>query len=335
MKFYERYYESGYDELIAYYPRFYKDVFEMVEILKAFGRVSFCLEDNIERVFQNQFILTADADTIAVYEAMLKITPNPGMSLEERRKMVLATLYSTPHIGEPEIRELFHIFCDGDLALDLNAGVVELKGDISEGQHLNAPGFLEALSRPIPAHLSFVIVFETQIGVVIATQGKGYGYRVTPTGLPVAGTLPQRSTVSALRDAPIIIEAGSRRFNYASPQAGTIPQRDTTAGVGHSGVEIATVAQNWGHTSPMAGVNNAGTHPGRAAQGGTAAAEVDVDTMAKAYPYASQAAGRSPYAEQGASAHRGTFRAVAEGTAYRYTVSPCGLSYCNKHSIRR
>lgn len=335
MKFYERYYESGYDELITYYPRFYKDVFEMVEILKAFGRMSFCLEDNIERVFQNQFILTADAETIAVYEAMLKITPNPGMSLEERRKMVLATLYSTPHIGEPEIRELFHIFCDGDLALDLNAGVVELKVDISEGQHLNAPGFLEALSRPVPAHLSFVIVFETQIGVVIATKGRGYKYRVTPTGIPIAGTIPQRSTASALRDTPITIEARSRGFGYASPQAGTIPQRDTQAGVGRSGVRIAAAAHGWGHTAQMTGTNSAGTRPGRTAQGGTAAVEVAADTTAKAYPYASQAAGKYPYAEQGASAHRGAFQTVAEGTAYRYTVSPCGLSYCNRRSIRR
>ena len=40
MKFYEKYYASNYEELITYYPRFYRDVFEMVEILKANGRIT-------------------------------------------------------------------------------------------------------------------------------------------------------------------------------------------------------------------------------------------------------------------------------------------------------
>ena len=40
MKFYDKYYTSNYEELITYYPRFYRDVFEMVEILKAHGRIA-------------------------------------------------------------------------------------------------------------------------------------------------------------------------------------------------------------------------------------------------------------------------------------------------------
>ena len=56
MKFYEKYYASNYEELITYYPRFYRDVFEMVEILKAYGRIADNLENNIEQIFFNSFI---------------------------------------------------------------------------------------------------------------------------------------------------------------------------------------------------------------------------------------------------------------------------------------
>ena len=49
MKFYDKYYTSNYEELITYYPRFYRDVFEMVEILKAHGRIADGMEDNIEQ----------------------------------------------------------------------------------------------------------------------------------------------------------------------------------------------------------------------------------------------------------------------------------------------
>ena len=47
MKFYEKYYPSNYEELITYYPRYYGDVFEMVEILKAYGRIIDGIEENI------------------------------------------------------------------------------------------------------------------------------------------------------------------------------------------------------------------------------------------------------------------------------------------------
>ena len=74
MRLYEKYYKSNYEELIIYYPRYYREVFEMVEILKAFGRVSDGLEADIEQAYLNNFILTADAETIKVWEGMLDIT---------------------------------------------------------------------------------------------------------------------------------------------------------------------------------------------------------------------------------------------------------------------
>ena len=65
MKFYDKYYTSNYEELITYYPRFYRDVFEMVEILKAHGRIADGMEDNIEQAYLNGFIDYADEATIA------------------------------------------------------------------------------------------------------------------------------------------------------------------------------------------------------------------------------------------------------------------------------
>ena len=37
MKLFESYYKNNYEELITYYPVFYREVYEMVEILKAQG----------------------------------------------------------------------------------------------------------------------------------------------------------------------------------------------------------------------------------------------------------------------------------------------------------
>ena len=73
MKFYEKYYKSNYEELITYYPRYYRDVYEMVEILKAFGRISDGLETEIEQAYLNNFILAADVETVKIWEKFLAL----------------------------------------------------------------------------------------------------------------------------------------------------------------------------------------------------------------------------------------------------------------------
>lgn len=60
MKFYIKYYKNNYEKLLTYYPRYYRDVFEMVEILKAYGKISDVLELQIEQAYLNNFVLEAD-----------------------------------------------------------------------------------------------------------------------------------------------------------------------------------------------------------------------------------------------------------------------------------
>jgi len=72
MKFYSRYYAGSYEELLTYYPRFYRGVFEMVEILKAFGRIADGLEAGVARVFPNNFTADAAAETIQEGAGLLR-----------------------------------------------------------------------------------------------------------------------------------------------------------------------------------------------------------------------------------------------------------------------
>ena len=88
MRLYQKYFPGNYDELITYYPKFYRDVLEMRAILEAHGAVLDELEDNIELVFFNNFIDTADEQTISDLEKFLDIKLNRSRSLEVRRRFV-------------------------------------------------------------------------------------------------------------------------------------------------------------------------------------------------------------------------------------------------------
>lgn len=151
MKLYEKYYKNNFEELITYYPRYYREVFEMVEILKAFGRVADGLEANIEQTYLNNFILTADAETIRVWEEILEITYTRPLTLDQRKRVVIARLAGYGHIGEPEIRGIIANYTERAVAVDFKRGVVFIT---IEGEVFDEMNLWDTLTRRIPAHLA-------------------------------------------------------------------------------------------------------------------------------------------------------------------------------------
>ena len=159
MKLYENYYKNNFEELITYYPRYYRDVFEMVEILKAFGRVADGLEANIEQTYLNNFILTADAETIRVWEEILEITYTRPLTLDQRKRVVIARLAGYGHIGEPEIRGIIANYTERAVAVDFQRGVVFIT---IEGEVFDEMNLWDTLLRRIPAHLALNVKVHIQ-----------------------------------------------------------------------------------------------------------------------------------------------------------------------------
>ena len=158
MRLYERHYKSNYEELITYYPRYYRDVFEMVEILKAFGRAADGLEENIEQAYLNNFILTADAETIKVWEGILDITYTEKLTLDQRKRVVIARL-NGGHIGEPEIRWIISNYTDNAVRMDFGRGIVTI---VIEGEVFDEENLYKTLLRRIPAHLALGMTIEVR-----------------------------------------------------------------------------------------------------------------------------------------------------------------------------
>ncbi len=275
-------------------PLFYLDVYEMRAILRAQGRLMDDVCDSFERIIDNNFIMTADESAISVYEQFLDLTPDADMTIEERRKIVIANLYRSPHIGEPEINEIFSIFSEGRLTVGFSGGRIELVVDLKEGEYLNIPAFLKALKRQIPAHLSLSVIFEARVGLRILTKGRGYKYRVAPTGVPLTGTIPQRNTEGGLIPGDLAIGINARPFPYKSPETGTKPQRDTLAGIDRRDLSVETQAKGYPYISPATDTLDSGTTPNRATKAGIADAVLIEDTAAAGFPYVAPEAGTKP-----------------------------------------
>lgn len=158
LKFYDRYYENNYEKLITYYPCFYKDVFEMNEILKVHGKISDDLENNIEQVFLNCFIDTMDEETISKLEAFLGIISDKSKTLIEKRRFIKALLLGTAHIGQKEIKEIISIFTDGQIEVQLNEGAIQITVTRDFGDSFNLYDCNYILGGKIPAHLALDMV---------------------------------------------------------------------------------------------------------------------------------------------------------------------------------
>ena len=106
MRFYDRYFSNNYNELITYYPRFYRDVLEMRAILEAHGAALDVLQDGIERTYLNNFIDYADERTIADFERFIGIQTDADKTLEQRRMLVKSYLIGFGKISASVLSEI-------------------------------------------------------------------------------------------------------------------------------------------------------------------------------------------------------------------------------------
>lgn len=171
MKFYEPYYANNYEELITYYPRFYRNVFEMVGILKAHGRILDDIERNIEQTYLNGFIDYADEATISKLENFLKIGQSKNRTLEERRRLVKSYFVGSGKISASKIYQMIAVYTDSPVVCKLepfddegnNRLYIEIQSN--EEETICTRDIFALLSKKIPANLVFCLA--DQLGVEI------------------------------------------------------------------------------------------------------------------------------------------------------------------------
>ncbi|MCD8364696.1 MAG: YmfQ family protein [Clostridiales bacterium] len=175
MNLLNRQFDSCYEELIRYYPRYYLDVREMVAILKAHGAICDVLEDNIEQVYSNNFIDEMDEDSIARLESMLGIALNKSRTLEERRALVKAYFVGFGTVSASMIKETIYAYTglEADITFEPydDEGNNRLKIDIplGDGDASYISDILDLISKRIPAHIMYIVDKSVYVEVDVST----------------------------------------------------------------------------------------------------------------------------------------------------------------------
>lgn len=151
-------YPSVYDELVSFYPDYYRDVKEMQAILHAEGAIADGLVEAIDIIIDNNFVLTAHEDMIKRLEAFLEITPYTD-NLEERRNNILSYFVGFGHVSATMIKNLIRAFTQEDSSVSFstkdanNNYILQIEIKKKHGVNPNWETIYKLLDNRIPAHI--------------------------------------------------------------------------------------------------------------------------------------------------------------------------------------
>lgn len=263
MKFYDKYFKNNYEELITYYPRFYREVFEMVEILKAHGRIADELEDNIEQTFLNCFIDYADERIIRKLEAFLGIEINNSRTLEERRRLVKSYFVGYGKVSASLICQMIGAYTNTPVSckfepFDEEGNNLLYIDFLRRGKEtIYMSDILTLLSRKLPAHIEYRAELVYRFPIVIGRKRTHYKH-----DYDYSGTKPDTALVgvSLVRDTITKQKHSNTRVDYKHPHkinelAGLYPE---TAMYGRYFKRDAAAAQK--HVSSIYEYEETGNH---------------------------------------------------------------------------
>lgn len=197
--FYNKYFKSNYEELITYYPKFYRDVLEMMAILEAEGNLADDMEDNIEQVFNNCFIDTADENTIGNLEKFLYLGLYKQRSLEERRRLVKSLFVGGGKISASMISEMIAAYTGAAVSCRFEPfdefGNNKLYIDFSRGNEktLYMSDILTLIERRIPAHIEYRTAVVYSFPVVVERNKSSYVF-----DYDLCGTKPETALIGKI-----------------------------------------------------------------------------------------------------------------------------------------
>jgi hypothetical protein len=109
------------NRIMQYWPEFYQDIKDFVELDGTEDAELQLMEDAIERLLDNQFVLTSDEQSIKRRERMLKIQADPIIeALDFRKKRILNRYQTKPPFTIRYLQERL------DFLVGANRGIAEI-----------------------------------------------------------------------------------------------------------------------------------------------------------------------------------------------------------------
>ena len=107
--------------ICKYYPPWFRRILDFRALCHTEGEELRAMADGMDQIHRNLFVQTMDEGTAAQWEAILRILPEPGDTLEFRRLRVLNRLALRPPFTLPFLKEkLTELFGPGNYGVEVD-----------------------------------------------------------------------------------------------------------------------------------------------------------------------------------------------------------------------
>jgi len=239
MSMFNSYWKCKYDELITFYPRYYREVFEMDAILRTAGGLADGIQNGIEEVLLNNFIENADEDTLSMYEQFLGLSLLRQRTVEERRRLVKSFFAGQGKVSATRIAEMIRAYTGADTTCEFypfdSEGNNRLDVIFERGgeEVIYISDIYILLSKMLPAHIEYRAMAEYSYAVGVGKKRKHYKYAYDLCGTkPESVLIAQLAGVEAVTDPErtyAVMDYKQSTEGGTEPEAGLYPQVSTLA----------------------------------------------------------------------------------------------------------
>lgn len=233
---------SGYEELLSYGPSFYKNLLEMDVNYRFAGKTLDIGAEGLERLIQDQFIDTADEETISRWERWMNLPSDPNNDLEYRRRKVKLFWNGGDKFSGSLIKEIIKNYtgCDETPSIKMTTKLT-ISTQIKEDSQVYISDLEELIERMKPAHILVEVLLISTTRIKLHTN---ISHIVYPYDF--CGTKPDIATMGAYIPSRVNIGTGGSNIVYPhmpsdeTMLAGTYPVDTTKGAVFEDGINIHT-----------------------------------------------------------------------------------------------
>lgn len=212
-----KYIDGTKEELLSFYPHFYRNVKEMVAVNESMAAEIDKITDCGQKVLDDSNITTACESIIKFYEDIIGIGYSSLRTLEERRRLVLVYYNIFGKVSATKLKNAIGYYTQEDVAVSFNnkdeGGNYILEINCERGD-MN-PLFLEdiwlLLKKIIPAHLLYKVGMKYSFAVVVGRKKQSYNYEYE-----LCGTKPEPALLGKMisKDTVTLQDNTNYDINY-------------------------------------------------------------------------------------------------------------------------
>lgn len=215
MSMFNPYWKCNYDELITFYPRFYRHVFEMNAILRAEGGLADGIQASIDKMLMNNFIDGADEDTLTQLEQFLGLSLMKQRTIEERRRFVKSFFVGQGKVSATRIAEMIRVYTGAETECEFypfdseRNNRLDIQFDRGSETVIYISDIYLLLAKMLPAHIEYraMVVYRFCIGIDKKRMYYKYAY-------DLCGTKPYLALLGDKNETVVETESLRQNFNY-------------------------------------------------------------------------------------------------------------------------